>query len=102
MSVFKKENENKFYLVIFVLASFKICIQLYCTEFDLFQCLLLRILGDKNFSAAILMSNCQGTTSDRESVIGDLSKLITVDIYGACGKLPPNSEDHGNQDASEG
>ena len=37
-----------------------------------------------NFSASIVLSNCE-STNRREETIKNLGEFITIDVYGACG-----------------
>ena len=48
------------------------------------------------------MSNCISTQSEREKVLADVGRMMPVDVFGGCGKSPPNSQDGGNKDESEG
>ena len=50
----------------------------------------------KNFSTIILLSNC-ASQSQRENILGDLGRVVPVDIVGACGQ-----PDAGSYDASSG
>ena len=61
-----------------------------------------RLLGGRNYSSSILMSNCISTQSEREKVLADVGRMMPVDVFGGCGKYPPNSKDGGNKDESEG
>ena len=45
-------------------------------------------MSKKDSFAVILVSNCD-SSSDREKVLKDLSRVVQVDIFGACGSPAP-------------